>query len=74
MTPSAAQVVDHFDDYADDVVKVKLPTYFYRVWVACRIVPANKDHPDEIYLQTLSQTVALSTLAMLNGASSHKIF
>ena len=75
MTPSAAQVVDHFYDYADAVVKVKLLTYFYRVWVACRIVPANKDHPaDEIYLQTLSQTVALSTLAMLNGASSHKIF
>ena len=48
MTPSAASVVDNFYDSADAVVKVKvqLPPYFYSAWVACRLVPADKDDPD----------------------------
>ena len=53
MTPSAAQVVGNFYDYADVVVKVQLPTYFYHAWVACRLVPANKDHPDDLPANTV---------------------
>ena len=35
MTPSAASVVDNFYDYAEAVVRVELPEYFYIAWVAC---------------------------------------
>ena len=47
-TPSAANAVDHFFDYAVAIVRVLLPEYFYRAWVACRLVPANKLSPDNL--------------------------
>ena len=48
MTPSAAAVVDNLTEYANAVVKVELPAYFYVGWVACRLVPANKEDPAEL--------------------------
>ena len=39
---STRDAVTHYFDYATAIVQVKLPMYFYREWVACRLVPANK--------------------------------
>ena len=50
MTPSATKAVDDFFDYAVAIARVLLPEYFYRAWVACRLVPANKLLPDVLPL------------------------
>ena len=47
-TPSAADAVDNLWAYANKVVQVALPDWFYRAWVVCRLVPANKADPDDI--------------------------
>ena len=48
VTPSAAAVVDNPFDYANAIVKVRLPPYFYASWTACRLVPVNKVKPDDL--------------------------
>ncbi|EJK70875.1 hypothetical protein THAOC_07730, partial [Thalassiosira oceanica] len=44
----AAAVIDEYLDYANAVVKVQLPPYFYAAWVACRLVPVNKVSPRDL--------------------------
>ena len=48
MTPSAAAAVDHLYDFSNAVVKVEFPSYFYTLFVACCIVPANKINPADL--------------------------
>ena len=48
MVPSAAAAVDHLVGFANAVVKVEMPSYFYTVFVACRLVPANKVNPVDL--------------------------
>ena len=48
MTPSASSAFDNLFDYANAVVQVMLPDWFYVAWVACRLVPANKADPDDL--------------------------
>ena len=45
VTPSARETATNYFDYANVIVQVKLPMYFYQAWVACRLVPANKLDP-----------------------------
>ena len=47
MTPSAAAAFDNFYEYAKAVVEMQLPEYFYTMWVVGRMVPANKEHPND---------------------------
>ena len=70
MTLSVAAAVDHMYDYANAVVKVALPPYFYIVFVVCRLVPANKIHPANLP-PVHHRTADLSTSADLRGVSSH---
>ena len=42
MTPGAADAADKLCDYADTVVRVDLPPYFYTAWITCRLVLTNK--------------------------------
>ena len=42
MSPSAAATIDNYLEYANAVVQVLFPPYFYKAWVASRLVPANK--------------------------------
>ena len=46
MTPNTAATIDNLLDYANAVVQ--LPSYFYQVWVACRLVPANNVNPVDL--------------------------
>ena len=48
MTARAASAFGNMCELANDVFKVNLPKYFYRVWVANRLVPANKLHSFEL--------------------------
>ena len=48
LTPSAARAVDNLCDFANAVVQVRLPRWFYVGWVACRLVPANKVDPADL--------------------------
>ena len=47
-TPSAAAAVDNLCDYANAMVSVEFPRYFYVAWLATRLVPANKTDPDDL--------------------------
>ena len=46
VTPSAKNAVDNFHAYANNIVQGQFPDYFYAGYVASRLVPANKVHPD----------------------------
>ena len=48
VTSRAQSAFDNMFEFANDVVQVNLPGYFYRAWVANRLVPANKVHPFEL--------------------------
>ena len=48
VTPGAAAAVDNFYKYANGIVQMRLPEYFYTMWVAGRMVPANKEHPNDV--------------------------
>jgi hypothetical protein len=48
MTPSAAVAIDNYLNYANAIVWVKLPDYFYTAWVASRLTPANKVHLNDL--------------------------
>ena len=48
VTPSAEDATTNFFDYCNAIVQVQLPSYFYRAWVAARLVPANKADPDNL--------------------------
>ena len=44
-TPSALNAVDNLCDYANTVISIEIPRYFYVAWLATRLVPANKTGP-----------------------------
>ncbi len=46
--PSAAAAIDNYLDYANAVIRVQMPDYFYAAWVSSHLVPANKVHPDHL--------------------------
>jgi hypothetical protein len=48
MTPSTAAAIDNYLDYANAVVQVQMPDYFYAAWVSSHLVSANKVHPDDL--------------------------
>ena len=48
VTPSAAAVIDEYLDYANAIVKVQMPPYFFKAFVASRLVPVNKTSPDDL--------------------------
>ena len=48
MTSRAQSAFENMFDFANDVVQVNLPGYFYRVWVAHRLVSTNNVHPSEL--------------------------
>jgi hypothetical protein len=48
MMPSAAAAIDNYLDYANAVVQVQMPDYFYIAWVSSCLVPANKVHSDDL--------------------------
>jgi hypothetical protein len=52
LTPSAATAIDNYLDYANAVLWVQMPDYFYAAWVSSRLVPANKVHPDDLPPET----------------------
>jgi hypothetical protein len=43
MMPSAAAVNDNYLHYANAVVRVQMPDYFYAAWVSSRLVPPLKN-------------------------------
>ena len=45
MTPNAAAATSNFLEYANEIVTMQMPDYFYAAWAACRLVPANKFAP-----------------------------
>ena len=47
-TPSAVGAVDNLCDYANAIVSVKLPRYFYVAWLVTKLVPAKKTNPDDL--------------------------
>jgi len=40
--------VDNLFDWANAIVKVQLPPYFYAAWTVSRLVPANKVDLDDL--------------------------
>ena len=48
MLPSTAAAIHNYLDYANAVVLVHMPDYFYAAWVSSCLVPANKVHPDDL--------------------------
>ena len=48
VTPNAAAAVDNLYDYANAIIKVQMPAYFYAAWTACHLAPANKVDPDDL--------------------------
>ena len=44
----AQSAFDNMFEFVNNAVQVNLPGYFYRAWVANRLVPANKVHPSEL--------------------------
>jgi len=49
MTPSATAAFGNLWSFANAVVRVGLPMYFYTAWAAaCRLVSANKVDPDDL--------------------------
>ena len=48
VTPSAAAATTNLYDFCNAVVQVELPAWFYRAYVAGRLVPANKADPDDL--------------------------
>ena len=48
VTSRAQSAFENMFDFANDVVQVNLPGYFYRVWVAHRLVSTNNVHPSEL--------------------------
>ena len=48
VTSRAQSAFDNMFEFVNDVVQVNLPGYFYRAWVANRLVPAKKVHPSEL--------------------------
>jgi hypothetical protein len=45
MMPSAATAIDNYLDYANAVVPLQMPDYFYTACVFSQLVPANKVPP-----------------------------
>jgi hypothetical protein len=48
MMPSAAAAIVNYFNYANAVVQVQMPDYFYAAWVASCLAAANKVHPDDL--------------------------
>jgi hypothetical protein len=46
-SPGARAAVDDYFEYANHVVKVEMPDWFYTAMVSSRLVPARKVHPDD---------------------------
>jgi hypothetical protein len=50
--PSAAAAIDNYLNYANVVIQLQMPDYFYAAWVSSHLVPANKLHPDDLPPET----------------------
>jgi hypothetical protein len=48
VTPSAADAMENFYEYSNGIVQLRLPEYIYTMWVAGRMVPANKENPNDV--------------------------
>ena len=48
VTSSVVAAMDNFYKYANGIVQLRLPEYFYTMWVAGRMVPATKEHPNDV--------------------------
>ena len=67
MSPSAAATIDNYLEYANAVVKVLFPPYFYSAWVASRLVPANKVPVEDLPPGTIPDCIVNQlTLAVPN--------
>ena len=69
MTPGAAAAIDHLYDFANAVVKIESPSYFYTAFVACHLVPANKVNPDNLPPGTPSDCIPVTI-----GRSGRRLF